>query len=1287
MKLHLPKVLFIAVIAAFAASQTVWAGERGDFSEGTDNAYYTSTGDQGDLDMTTTATAVTTQYITPGSGVSESTIGTLKMDHKDIIIVSGTDTDNFSSLTIGSIAVQGTNLNDNATAHAQLQVFGNQHVLLNGSTGALCFNVNSAGSLTLSGTQERLNAYYGQAIIASDSVTITTLDAGMGGSARGGVLVKSGASLAVGTLFNHVNNSTTKAVTLENGATLTLAGVTIKGISSDSAKYATVHRHDGGGQYTTAETKYAISNAQVEFNGTIANKLVNVVLNSDTAGHTLTVYNSANTISKVTASAGTINVQNADSVGTVELTGGELNLTGMTIGSTSSLNLTGGSMSITSSTVDGITLGSGDGTLTISGSSIKGSITSNGNMVLGSGITGESAELSGAGNITIAKTLTGSIKLTGGTIMLDDDFSNYEVKDPGSVAYSLTGAEGSFAESADANGFMQLMDSSYWLVQGDATGTTATSAGFGESQSVTLESDNTGVWFGYAAAVTNKDFYITTGDVTVSSAAQAMAESYVLNGATGRMVLDEGTVSANDIVVNNIGNGIKLGTNATLTDLVAAEDGTLIGAISGTGTIEVTSATGTAGYGTAIAPGADFTGTLYVKSGNFTYNTSNIGKTLKLASGTNFQVTAASTLAADQTIVLESGNHEMHINNVAGNSFTILGAVSGEGWLVRKGSGNKEVYIKGNASVSNFENSVDKLYVQENASVSNLSVSGGTVGINTTGSMTLLHLTGGETSIVGDLTIGESTTGRSSGIYAQHSCTLNIGDGSTSTKVVATRLESGDAQPDTNQTGGVINVAAKAALVITAPSDSLGATGNYQTHGLMLGAWGKAGNSTLQASTLNVSGDFLAQNVQAAVGDSAAIVNIESGGRFAVKGITSCVSDKTDMQLNLKDGGTLVLGASGIHNLKGLTGSFAAGTVGMTADTTIAENIALSSETGTTFNTAKYQWSADGTSITAGTEAGTMTISGVISDHAVTTTTGEGDEAVTETQTYTGKLVKAGAGTLELSGSNTYSGGTDVNGGTLKAGNASALGSGKVTVDGGNLELASNLSVSSLEVKDGTITFGNGTTLSVTESLTLDASAIKLAEGLTFDATDAIELISTNGTLSVSGVDSWTGGSYEIGGVSYVTGLTATDNVLKLTFTQETVPGENSLTTTVSGVEGFFSSEKNMLTLNIAEGDSLADVGSVTISGISDEIMKQILGLEGLPEGGMVGITLLDEAGNEFTGGVTGDLVFQGNTGVYEGEVSVGSATQYNVAYIPEPATATLSLLALAGLAARRRRK
>ncbi|TYP73301.1 S-layer homology domain-containing protein [Paenibacillus methanolicus] len=51
----------------------------------------------------------------------------------------------------------------------------------------------------------------------------------------------------------------------------------------------------------------------------------------------------------------------------------------------------------------------------------------------------------------------------------------------------------------------------------------------------------------------------------------------------------------------------------------------------------------------------------------------------------------------------------------------------------------------------------------------------------------------------------------------------------------------------------------------------------------------------------------------------------------------------------------------------------------------------------------------------------------------------------------TGKLTKAGSGTLKLQGNNAYTGGTIVNGGTLAGGSATAFGTGDVAVNAGTL--------------------------------------------------------------------------------------------------------------------------------------------------------------------------------------------------------------------------------------------
>ena len=60
-------------------------------------------------------------------------------------------------------------------------------------------------------------------------------------------------------------------------------------------------------------------------------------------------------------------------------------------------------------------------------------------------------------------------------------------------------------------------------------------------------------------------------------------------------------------------------------------------------------------------------------------------------------------------------------------------------------------------------------------------------------------------------------------------------------------------------------------------------------------------------------------------------------------------------------------------------------------------------------------------------------------------------EAARDSRVYEGSLSKSGAGTLVLAGDNSYSGGTELFGGTLVGRSASAFGSGDVTVHGGTL--------------------------------------------------------------------------------------------------------------------------------------------------------------------------------------------------------------------------------------------
>lgn len=78
-----------------------------------------------------------------------------------------------------------------------------------------------------------------------------------------------------------------------------------------------------------------------------------------------------------------------------------------------------------------------------------------------------------------------------------------------------------------------------------------------------------------------------------------------------------------------------------------------------------------------------------------------------------------------------------------------------------------------------------------------------------------------------------------------------------------------------------------------------------------------------------------------------------------------------------------------------------------------------------------------------------------------------------EGRVYEGSLSKSGAGTLVLSGNNSYSGGTELSGGTLVGASASAFGTGDVTVFGGTLAVRSDATLA----VGGDLALGAGATL------------------------------------------------------------------------------------------------------------------------------------------------------------------------------------------------------------------
>jgi fibronectin-binding autotransporter adhesin len=122
-----------------------------------------------------------------------------------------------------------------------------------------------------------------------------------------------------------------------------------------------------------------------------------------------------------------------------------------------------------------------------------------------------------------------------------------------------------------------------------------------------------------------------------------------------------------------------------------------------------------------------------------------------------------------------------------------------------------------------------------------------------------------------------------------------------------------------------------------------------------------------------------------------------------------------------------------------------------------------------------------------------------------------------------GNLVSNGAGTWTLSGANTHTGAITVNGGTLRAGNASAFGTTTgVTVNGGTLDLNGNsMTTSALSGTGGTVALGSGNLTVNSTTNTTYSGSITGSGGLT--------KLGATSTLTLKGANTYTGAT-TIGG-------------------------------------------------------------------------------------------------------------------------------------------------------------
>ena len=193
-------------------------------------------------------------------------------------------------------------------------------------------------------------------------------------------------------------------------------------------------------------------------------------------------------------------------------------------------------------------------------------------------------------------------------------------------------------------------------------------------------------------------------------------------------------------------------------------------------------------------------------------------------------------------------------------------------------------------------------------------------------------------------------------------------------------------------------------------------------------------------------------------------------------------------------------------------------------DTSTAGNAAIANNAGGTVNFSNSTGPAGDKKLSAGSIAGV----GNYVLGAVQLTVGGNDLSTNVSGVISGAggaLVKTGAGTMTLSGHNTYSGGTTVNAGTLALTGAGTLGAatGVLAVNGGTLDLGgTSQTVGAMTLTGGTIT--NGTLTGTAFGVQAGTVSAVLAGGGALTKTGA-------GTTTLSGVNTYAGGTNLNGGV------------------------------------------------------------------------------------------------------------------------------------------------------------
>ena len=377
--------------------------------------------------------------------------------------------------------------------------------------------------------------------------------------------------------------------------------------------------------------------------------------------------------------------------------------------------------------------------------------------------------------------------------------------------------------------------------------------------------------------------------------------------------------------------------------------------------------------------------------------------------------------------------------------------------------------------------------------------------------------------VVGPAASGYYTTANVDSLFANNLAGFTLSNATLSGVGIDTSV--GDLTYATNQTGGrgLVKTGANT-LTLTGNSNfggSFDSSGNVVTNGLTIqnGNVVLGGNLTNTAIIMAAAGQgTFTQNVGSVISGSSSL-----GARAGSTGTTTLNGANTYTGQTLWSASTLMLGnEKALGNTSLLT--FYGGYLDVSRNLVLANNIAQSWSWGWTFT-------GSGGSLDMGT--GNVTLSAGLTN-SVTVTANTLVVGGVVSGTSGNQLGKAGAGTMILTGANTYAGNTTVSAGKLIARSASALGTGSTA----NVAVSANATLSYVASTDtqlaigGNLTITGGATTNIGTSIGGSATSaeINVAGNATItNAAQKINIYGVNGVSHNAGlttlIHSTTGGS------------------------------------------------------------------------------------------------------------------------------------------------------------------